>query len=196
MAGMDNIEEEEPRSEENEEKLEDEESLLQPGQEHQKWDDAGQESEREDFQQNLPGEQRERLFVRLQDPPEKEEVVLLVSTLDFEKSNQVADLIRRSGTEPAPGRWALLNVDCPVHEPGWSLVTKTSSRAARQVFETMHTAAFISGTQERSLHVMYVEPRNGGEILVEVLSIPVWPQCPEGWEALQMLVYHFNAYEM
>lgn len=192
---MDKIEEEEPK-EESEEKLEDAEPLLQPGQEHQKWEDAGQESEREDSQQNLPDEQRKGFFVRLQDPPEKKEVVLLVSTLDFEQSNQVADLIMRSGTEPAPGRWALLNVDCPVHEPSWSLVTKTSSRAARQVFETMHTAAFISGSQKRPLRVMYVEPRNGGEILVEVPSMFVWPQSPEGWEALQLLLCYFNAYEM
>lgn len=38
-------------------------------------------------------------FVRLQGSPEKAEVMLLVSTLVFEQSNQVADLIRRSDIE-------------------------------------------------------------------------------------------------
>lgn len=132
-------------------------------------------------------------FARLHNPAEQTEIILLISTLDFEHSNQHADLIRRSGLEPAAGRWSWIHVSQPVDGAGYSLVTRTSCQAARQVLEVCHWGHFTGHTtgESNSLRVMYVEPREGGELLVEGLTMP------EGEHTMmRMLVYYFNAYEM
>lgn len=125
---------------------------------------------------------------QLHGPAEPVNVLLLVSTMEFELANQHAYLLRRSGIEPYPGEEGMILAD-----DGCSVVIKTSTQEARQVLMNYHCSYFTSTATGLTslLRVMYVKPREGGEILVEGLTMP------DG-EAMMMwaLVYFFPEYDM
>lgn len=125
--------------------------------------------------------------------PRGNDITLLISTLEFEQCCQHTDLIRRGCPQTFSGRWAWIYAPQLGARTGYSLITRTSSLAARHVLGNFHQVSFEGcATMETDvLRVMYVEPRDGCELLVEGLTMP------DGEFAMtRRLFHHFEDYEM
>lgn len=93
------------------------------------------------------------------------EVQLLVSTFEFSRCAQFAKQVCYNGP---PGKWALFDKR---DSEGVSLVTNVGSEVARKVFSYL-TGKRLFMFKSKPLCVMYIEPRNGGEVLVKGMLMP------------------------
>ncbi|KAJ4389269.1 hypothetical protein N0V93_006734 [Gnomoniopsis smithogilvyi] len=96
------------------------------------------------------------------------EVKLLVSTLNFDQCTQFAKRAYYCGP---PGKWALFD---EFGSQEVSLITNVSSEFARKAFSYL-TGKRLFTLKAKPLCVMYIEPRNGGEVLIRGLSMAAGP---------------------
>lgn len=119
------------------------------------------------------------------------EVKLLVSTLGYYACTEFAKRACYSGP---PSKWTLFD-ECESEEV--SLVTNVSSEVARKAFSYL-TGKRLFTLKARPLCVMYMEPRNGGKVLVQGLLLPDDP-VSDGRHSkvlMQKLCDFFSEFEM
>lgn len=120
-------------------------------------------------------------FPRLYDPAKI--CTVLISTQGFEESNMLANHIRLSGLKASPDKWALLsmadgdytsNDDATDDKTNFALVRLMSLEVATILITIFHGGKWTGGGMgvSRRLCVLLVEPRQGGEVLVEGLTMP------------------------
>lgn len=117
---------------------------------------------------------------KLYDPDDM--CTLLISTRGFEESNMLAHQIRLSGLKAVQKEWALMdmsNDECITvnydeeAEGGFALVKQTCLHEAREMFRLMYEDLWdqYAPVVSDRLCVMLVEPRRGGEVLIEQLRM-------------------------
>lgn len=139
-------------------------------------------------------------FQRLYDPADM--CTVLISTKGFEESNMVASQVRLSGLKAAPEQWTLLgmaNGDISdgdtADKKDFALVRLTTLEVATIIITLVHGVEWTSShgnCAPRRLCVLLVEPKQGGEVLVEGLAIP-----EEGvGQLIRKLTLFFLGYEL
>lgn len=120
-------------------------------------------------------------FPRLYDPADM--CTLLFSTRGYEESNMLASHIRLCGLQARPEKWTLLSMADrhSSHQGGqtddkndFSLVTLAPLKTATKLITLAHGMPWTSCGMgiKRQICVMLVEPRRGGEVLIEGLTMP------------------------
>lgn len=119
------------------------------------------------------------------------EIKLLVSTLNYDSCTQFASRACYSGP---PGKWTLFD---EYGSEEVSLVTNVSSQVARKAFRYL-TGKHLFTLKAKPLCVMYIEPRNGGEVLVKGLWMTKGPFGDWGQSTTLMrkLCDVFDGFEM
>lgn len=119
-------------------------------------------------------------FPRLYDPADM--CTVLIGTRGFEETNMLASHMRLSGLKAAPDKWALLRMgagdtsrDDPADNEGdFALARSMSLKSASSLMTMVHGENWTSCGMcvPRRLCVLLVEPRQGGEVLIQGLTVP------------------------
>lgn len=128
----------------------------------------------------VPVIEQEITFPRLYDPADMRTV--LISTRGFEESNMLASHVRLSGLKAVAEKWTLLSLtdeetskDGSANDKGdFALVRLVPRKKAMEIITLIHGEKWISCGMgiPRRLCVLFIEPRRGGEVLIEGLTMP------------------------